>query len=128
MANPRWLTSLAAGKGGRAKAAEVCEAHADKVLTGAFMVLGVDDREVTVSIRRKYISFIWVGPSVPAMMKAGVAAKSGKLKGKFDKVHVQLQIDEVSMLAEDKLEKEVSFCWGRKTCSWPGQGKKQRKM
>lgn len=60
------LFLLRLGTGGRLAVFKYLEENCeDKVCTGAFMVIAVDDRGNTKSLRRKYIHFIWVGPKTP---------------------------------------------------------------
>mmetsp|Transcript_17765 Transcript_17765/g.56808 ORF Transcript_17765/g.56808 Transcript_17765/m.56808 type:complete len:100 (-) Transcript_17765:233-532(-) len=75
-------------------------------MCGAFLCLGIDDREVTVSIRRKYIHFIWVGPNVSVMTKGRVNSQSGELKNYFPGCHLYLQLmGDTDELSEESLEK-----------------------
>uniref|UniRef100_A0A7S2WBX4 ADF-H domain-containing protein n=1 Tax=Mucochytrium quahogii TaxID=96639 RepID=A0A7S2WBX4_9STRA len=102
------------GKGGRDKVEEILKENKDKIMTGCFLVLGVDDREVTVSIRRKYIQFIYVGEEVSGMAKARVVSQSGELKNVFPSAHMNLQINEgdFSDLSEKDLERQLRACGG----------------
>mmetsp|Transcript_6914 Transcript_6914/g.12207 ORF Transcript_6914/g.12207 Transcript_6914/m.12207 type:complete len:162 (+) Transcript_6914:178-663(+) len=96
------------GKGGRAKVEEILKENDDKVMVGAFLALGVDDREVTVSIRRKYIHFIFVGSGVSVMTKGRVNSQSGEFKNKFSGCHLYLQLmGDLDDLQEAALEKEL---------------------
>jgi len=104
-----------AGQGGRDKVEEICKDSTDAILTGCFMVLAVDDREVTVSIRRKFIHFIWVGPDVKVMAKGRVNSQSGEMKSKFEGAHIFLQISDVDDISEEKLEKTMLASGGAHT-------------
>jgi len=60
------------GKGGRAAVTEILVPESSRVITGAFLASAIDERGSVVSVRRKYIHIIWVGPSVSIMVKGKV--------------------------------------------------------
>lgn len=101
------------GKGGRSRVEEILSSNMGEVMTGAFMVCAVDDREVTVSVRRKYIHFIFVGKDTGVMTKGRVNSQSGEMKNKFPFSHMFLQLNgDIDDLNEDALEKTLRACGG----------------
>ncbi|CAK9058362.1 Hypothetical protein SCF082_LOCUS31131 [Durusdinium trenchii] len=101
------------GRGGRDKVQEILEANEDKVMCGAFLVLAVDDREVTMSIRRKYIHFIYVGGSVGVMAKGRVNSQSGDMINKFPQCSMYVQLmGDFDDLSEEAIEKSLRASGG----------------
>lgn len=102
------------GTGGRNAVYKFLEENCESsVATGAFLVIAVDDRGNTKSIRRKYVHFIWVGPKTPLMKKAKVASQSGSFKEMFNLTKtLSIQISDTDELAEETLEKKLRACGG----------------
>jgi len=103
------------GKGGRAKVNEILASgeYDDKVMTGSFLALAVDERGSVVSTRRKYIHFLWVGPNVGVMVKGRVNSMSGGFREKFpgSAIYLQLMAD-LDELDEKVLEKNLLAAGG----------------
>jgi len=76
LANPKrkppFMELFSMGKGGRSKVVEELLPATDKVITGAFLASAIDERGSVVSVRRKYVHVIWVGPQVGIMVKGKV--------------------------------------------------------
>ena len=106
-------TLLESGKGGRAAVEGIISGADDKVLAGCFLVTAVDNREVTVSTRRKYVQFIWIGESVGVMAKGRLNSQSGSIKSLFSRSHLELQVQaDVTDISEDKIEKALLSAGG----------------
>jgi hypothetical protein len=107
--NTNEMILTATGKGGRAKVENILSSGCEqKVITGAFFALAVDNRGSAVSVRRKYIHFIWVGSSVGVMVKGRVNSMSGGFRGKFPTCFFYLQlIGDLRELEEKVLEKTL---------------------
>ncbi|GBG34290.1 Actin-binding protein, cofilin/tropomyosin family protein, putative [Hondaea fermentalgiana] len=102
-----------AGKGGRDRVQEILEANPDKAMTGAFLALAVDDREVTRSIRRKYIQFTWMGPDLSPMRKGYVSGQTGVVNERFSQCGLFLSLrDDLDDLAEDSIVKRLLSAGG----------------
>ena len=109
------MTLEGVGSGGRGRVEEILASglYDDKVLTGAFLALAIDERGSVVSTRRKYIHFLWVGPNVGVMVKGRVNSLSGGFREKFPACVVYLQLmGDLDKLAEKALERELLACGG----------------
>lgn len=106
------------GVGGRAAVHDVLAGggHDDRVLAGAFLATAVDERGSVVSVRRKYIYVLWVGPSVGIMTKGKVNAWSGSFREKFPPCALYLQFmggtDDLDDLHEDALRANLLAAGG----------------
>mmetsp|Transcript_2416 Transcript_2416/g.5560 ORF Transcript_2416/g.5560 Transcript_2416/m.5560 type:complete len:162 (+) Transcript_2416:84-569(+) len=104
------------GKGGRARVQEILENSPDKAMTGAFLVTAVDDREVTRSLRRKYIQFTWMGPDLSPMRKGFVNGQIGAINEEFSQCGLFLSLrDDLDDLAEDAIVKRLLSAGGAHT-------------
>lgn len=96
------------GKGGRDKIAEILSSTEsdDKVLTGAFLASGIDERGDVVCIRRKFVHVTYVGGSVGVMTKGKVNTWSGSFRDQFTNMsfYLQLDADRLDELDETTLE------------------------
>eukprot|EP00977_Amphora_coffeiformis_P018826 scaffold6750_cov160-Amphora_coffeaeformis.AAC.10 len=83
-----------AGQGGREGVANYLQSHAadDAILAGVFLCSAIDERGSVVSVRRKYIQFTWIGPSVSVMVKGKLSSWSGALREKFPAAALNLQL------------------------------------
>ncbi len=102
------------GKGGRAKVEEILQANSDKVQVGVFLVTGVDDRDTTVSYRRKFVYFVCVGENVSPMVRGAVNSLSGDMKSKFSGSHLSLSLNEGDFepLTEASIEEKLLSAGG----------------
>mmetsp|Transcript_55897 Transcript_55897/g.122288 ORF Transcript_55897/g.122288 Transcript_55897/m.122288 type:complete len:162 (+) Transcript_55897:98-583(+) len=101
------------GKGGRQAVEDILKEADDKVMAGCFMCTAVDNREVTVSTRRKYVQFIWQGGKVGVMAKGRLNSQSGAIKNLFNKSHLELQIsDDLDDISEKAIEKALLSAGG----------------
>lgn len=99
------------GKGGRDKIADILSSSEcdEKVLTGAFLASGIDERGDVVSIRRKLIHVTYVGGRVGVMTKGKVNAWSGSFRDPFPNVSIYLQLDADRMDELDENTLEMSL-------------------
>lgn len=91
------------GKGGRERVAEILSSpeNNDKVLTGAFMASGIDERGDIISIRRKFIHVTYVGANVGVLTKGKVNTWSGSFREQFgNNMAMYLQLDADRLLDE----------------------------
>jgi hypothetical protein len=91
------------GKGGRERVAEILSSpeNNDKVLTGAFMASGIDERGDIISIRRKFIHVTYVGENVGVLTKGKVNTWSGSFREQFgNNMAMYLQLDADRLLDE----------------------------
>lgn len=91
------------GKGGRERVAEILSSPENngKVLTGAFMASGIDERGDIISIRRKFIHVTYVGANVGVLTKGKVNTWSGSFREQFgNSMAMYLQLDADRLLDE----------------------------
>ena len=110
---PPCMELLQKGSGGRRAVYDLLASHSqdDAVVTGAFLASAIDQRGSVVSVRRKYIHLVWIGPKVKIMLKGKVMACYSQLfKKQFPGCTLYLQLlgedDDLneSLLAADNLQ------------------------
>jgi len=106
------MEMLQKGSGGRQAVYDLLASHSqdDAVVTGAFLASAIDQRGSVVSVRRKYIHVVWIGPKVKIMLKGKVMACYSQLfKKQFPGCTLYLQLlgeddDLNESLAADNLQ------------------------
>ena len=82
------------GKGGRNSVETILTSGTcdDVIVTGAFLTSAIDERGSVVSVRRKYVHVMWVGPNVGILVKGKANSFSGEFRDKFPGCALYLQL------------------------------------
>jgi len=81
--------------------------QSDQIQVGAFRVVGVDNRETTVSRRPKFIWFTSIGSGVSVLKKARVSVQKPDLAKFFDSAQFNVEISSAEQLTNLEIGKKL---------------------
>jgi len=87
----------------------------DGIFYGAFKVVGVDNRETTVSRRPKYIWFTFIGSKVPVLRKAKTSTQKPEVAKFFASAQLNLELGSVDDLSKLEVAKKLLASGGAHT-------------
>jgi len=102
---PAKLAVAGVGQGGMAELAS--KLSSDQIQVGAFRVVGVDNRETTVSRRPKFIWFTSIGSGVSVLKKARVSVQKPDLAKFFSSAQFNVEISGAEQLTKLEIGKKL---------------------
>jgi hypothetical protein len=79
----------------------------DQIHYGAFRVIGVDNRDTTVSRRPKYIWFTWIGTNLSVLKKARTSTQKPFLAKFFQSAQLNLELSGSDDLTKNEVGKRL---------------------
>jgi len=99
------LTCTATGTGGMSELK--AKLDSSKIQVGAFRVVGVDNRETTVSRRPKFVWFTYIGSGVSVLKKARVSVQKPDLAKFFTSAQFNVEISSPDELTKPDIGRKL---------------------
>jgi len=105
--NEKSIRLVASGNGGGGLDELKANLKDDQIHYGAFRVIGVDNRDTTVSRRPKFIWFTWIGKNLSVLKKARTSTQKPDMAKFFQSAQMNLELSGQDDLTKNEIGKRL---------------------